>query len=135
MNEKELLKKQNNGIDEMSEDYLEKPITPISERFAYGPNSFANTLASVIKRFSPKYGFVNSDIITNWSIIAGKDVALKTVPVKLSFPFGKKSEGTLYIKIKNMAFSSVIQYQYPLIIDRVNQYFGYNAVKYIKIKC
>ncbi|MBD5398705.1 DUF721 domain-containing protein [bacterium] len=135
MKEKDVLKKLNEGIDEMSEDYLEKPIAPISERFPYGPNSLANTLANVVKKFSPKYGFVNADIITNWKIIAGDDVANKATPVKISFPFGKKTDGTLYIKIKNMSFASIIQYQFPTIIDRVNQYFGYNAIKYIKIKC
>ncbi|MBD5405592.1 DUF721 domain-containing protein [bacterium] len=135
MKEKDILKRLNEGVDEMSEDYLEKPIAPISERYAYGPNSLGNTLVNVIKRFSPKYGFVNADIITNWKIIAGDDVANKATPVKISFPFGKKTEGTLYIKIKNMSFASIIQYQFPVIIDRVNQYFGYNAVKYVKIKC
>ena len=134
MKEKDILKKLNEGIDELSEDYLEKPIAPLSERYAHGPNSFANTLTNVIKKFAPKYGFVNSDIIINWEIIAGKDIAQITIPVKISFPFGKKQEGTLFIKIKNMSFSSVIQYQFPIIIDRINQYFGYNAVKYVKIK-
>ncbi len=134
MKEKDILKNLNKGINEMSEDYLEKPVAPLSERFAYGPNTLANTLTSVIKKFSPKYGFVNADIITNWKIIAGDDVAGKATPVKISFPFGKKTDGVLYIKVKNMAFASIIQYQYPAIIDRVNQYFGYNAIKTVKIK-
>ncbi len=134
MKEKELLDKLNQGIDEMSEDYLEKPITPKSQRFAYGPNSFANTLVNVVKKFSPKYGFVNADIITNWEIIAGKDIATKITPIKIVFPFAKKNQGTLYVKITNSAFASIIQYQFPNIIDKVNQYFGYNAISYIKIK-
>ena len=134
MNEKDTLKKLNSGIDKMSEDYLEKPVAPLNERYAYGPNSLANSLSSVIKKIAPRYGFVHADIISNWRLVAGDDVAAKAIPVKISFPFGKKTDGTLYIKVKNMAFASVIQYQYPAIIDRVNQYFGYAAVKTIKIK-
>lgn len=135
MKEKDILKKLNEGIDTMSEDYLEKPIAPLSERSIYGPNTLSNTLVNVVKKFSPKYGFVNADIITNWKAIAGDDVATKATPVKISFPFGKKTDGVLYIKVKNMSFASVMQYQFPTIIDRVNQYFGYNAIKYVKIKC
>lgn len=132
--EKELLAKQNFGIDEMSEDYLEKPVAPKSARFPYGPNEIGNSLMNVIKGFGKKYGFINSDILTDWDKIAGPDLAAKISPVKLSFPMGQRQNGTLYVKIKNASFSSIIQYQFPTVIDRVNTYFGYRAVATVKIK-
>jgi len=132
--EKELLAKQNFGIDEMSEDYLEKPVAPKSARFPYGPNEIGNSLMNVIKGFGKKYGFINSDILTDWEKIAGSDLAAKISPVKLSFPMGQRQNGTLYVKIKNASFSSIIQYQFPMVIDRVNTYFGYRAVATVKIK-
>ena len=132
--EKELLAKQNFGIDEMSEDYLEKPIAPKSARFPYGPNEIGNSLMNVIKSFGKKYGFINSDILRDWEKIAGKDLASKISPIKLSFPMGQRQNGTLYVKIKNASFSSIIQYQFPTVIDRVNTYFGYHAVTNVKIK-
>ncbi len=132
--EKEILARQNFGIDEMSEDFLEKPVAPKSARFPYGPNEIGNSLMNVIKGFGKKYGFINSDILTDWDKIAGEDLASKIVPVKLSFPMGQRNNGTLYVKIKNPSFSSVIQYQFPTVIDRVNTYFGYNAVSNVKIK-
>ena len=58
--EKSFLEDQNFGIDEMSEDYIEKPIAPKSSRFPYGPNELSNSLMNVIKGFGKKYGFVNS---------------------------------------------------------------------------
>lgn len=132
--EKELLARQNFGIDEMSEDYLEKPVAPKSARFPYGPNEIGNSLMNVIKGFGKKYGFINSDILTDWEKIAGPDLAAKISPVKLSFPMGQRQNGTLYVKIKNASFSSIIQYQFPTVIDRVNTYFGYRAVATVKIK-
>ena len=132
--EKELLAKQNFGINEMSEDYLEKPVAPKSARFPYGPNEIGNSLMNVIKGFGKKYGFINSDILTDWEKIAGPDLAAKISPVKLSFPMGQRQNGTLYVKIKNASFSSIIQYQFPTVIDRVNTYFGYRAVETVKIK-
>ena len=132
--EKELLAKQNFGIDEMSEDFLEKPIAPKSARFPYGPNEIGNSLMNVIKSFGKKYGFINSDILRDWEKIAGPDLANKILPVKLSFPMGQRQNGTLYVKIKNASFSSIIQYQFPTVIDRVNTYFGYSAITNVKIK-
>lgn len=131
--EKELLAQQNFGIDKMSEDFLEKPVAPKSARFPYGPNEIGNSLMNVIKGFGKKYGFINSDILSDWEKIAGSDLAAKISPVKLSFPMGKRTDGTLYVKIKNSSFSSVIQYQFPTVIDRVNTYFGYKAVAKIHL--
>jgi len=132
-NEKKLLEEQNFGIDEMSEDFLEKPVAPKSVRFPYGPNEIGNSLMNVIKGFGKKYGFVNADILADWEKIAGDDLADKISPVKLSFPMGSRQNGTLYVRIKNSSFSSVIQYQFPTVIDRVNTYFGYNAVSKIQL--
>ncbi len=128
------LNKINEGINEMSEDFIEKPIAPKSARFPYGPNSISNSLMNVIKGFGKKYGFINSDIITNWAEIAGENLATALTPVKISFPVGMRKDGTLYVKIKNASLSSVVQYQFPTIIDRVNTYFGYNAISSVKIK-
>lgn len=132
--EKELLEIKNKGIDKMSEDFIEKPIAPKSERFLYGPNEIGNSLMNVIKGFGKKYGFINSDIIANWTEIAGVQLSKSIIPVKLSFPYGERSNGTLYVKIKNVSLSAIVQYQFPTIIDRVNTYFGYNAVSNVKIK-
>ncbi len=124
----------NDGVDMMSEDFIEKPIAPKSERFMYGPNNISNSLMNVVKGFGKKYGFINSDIILNWELITGADLAKVLGPVKISFPLGERKNGTLYVKIKNASMSAVVQYQFPIIIDRVNTYFGYQAIQQVKIK-
>ena len=121
-------------VDKDSEFFIEKPVADKSKRFPYGPNELSNSLMNVIKSFGRKYGFVNVDIIKNWKDIAGENFAELLTPVKISFPFGERSNGTLYVRVKKMSVLAVAQYQFPTIIDRINTYFGYNAVKQIKIK-
>lgn len=131
---KDFLNKINSGIDSMSEYFIEKPIAPRSERFKYGPNEISNSLMNVIKSFGKKYGFINSDIILNWELITGADLSKLLLPVKIAFPMNERKNGVLWVKIKNASMSAVVQYQFPVIIDRVNTYFGYRAIAQVKLK-
>ena len=124
----------NAGVERESEWFIEKPVAPKSVRFPYGPNEVGNSLMNVIKGFGRKYGFINSDILAHWDEIAGGQLARVISPVKLSFGIGERVNGTLYVRIKNASMSAVVQYQFPMIIDRVNTYFGYNAVARVKLK-
>ena len=133
--DKEILKDLNEGIDSFSEDYIEKPIAPKSERYLYGPNEIAGSLINVIKRFGYKYGFINSDIISNWNNIVGEQFSNLITPIKIAFYSKQRVNGTLYVKVKVPSVLAIAQYQFPTIIDRINTYFGYNAVEKIKVKC
>lgn len=124
----------NFGIDKDSEFFIEKPIADKNNRFPYGPSELSNSLLNVIKGFGRKYGFVNVDIIKNWDEIAGANFAELLIPVKITFPFGARANGTLYVRVKKMSVLGIAQYQFPTIIDRINTYFGYNAVKQIRVK-
>lgn len=124
----------NFDVDKNSEFFIEKEVAEKSKRFPYGPNAFSNSLLNVIKGFGKKYGFVNVDIIKNWNEIAGDDFSELLTPLKISFPFGQRSNGTLYVKVKKMSVLAIAQYQFPTIIDRINTYFGYNAVKQIRVR-
>lgn len=121
-------------VDRDSEFFIEKPVTEKSKRFPYGPNAFSNSLLNVIKSFGKKYGFVNVDIIKNWNEIVGDDFSELLTPLKISFPFGQRSNGTLYVRVKKMSVLAIAQYQFPTIIDRINTYFGYSAVKQIRVR-
>ena len=124
----------NSGVASSSEWFIEKPVAPKSARYPYGPNEVGNSLMNIIKGFGRKYGFINSDILAHWDEIAGEQLARVISPVKLSFGIGERVNGTLYVRIKNASMSAVAQYQFPTIIDRVNTYFGYNAVAKVKLK-
>jgi hypothetical protein len=122
------------NADGMSEFCLEKPVARSDERYMKGPDSLANRLAGLMRAFAPKYGFVSSDIVIRWEEIAGSEVARMAVPQKISFPRGKRQDGILLLKLNNASYAAILQYSFPAIIDRVNTYFGYNAIKEVRIR-
>src|SRR5690606_29462421 len=63
----------------------------------------------------------------------GPEMSQKCIPERLVFPQGKKTEGTLYLNVK-IASGLLIEYGAPLIIDKINSYFGYQAVTRLKLK-
>lgn len=77
-------------------------------------------------------GLAGSKIISEWESIVGKKLATHCLPQKLSFPTGKKTDGTLSIAVEN-GFAPEIQHLQPLILERLATYFGYKAVIRITI--
>lgn len=79
-----------------------------------------------------KRGFAHASIITDWSVIVGEDLSRHTRPQKLTFPKGRRNGGTIYIQTTGpMALQ--LQHLSPLILDRINSHFGYNAVDEIRL--
>jgi hypothetical protein len=84
--------------------------------------------ASLLKKLvSPAFrrqGFSEADIITRWSTIVGPMLAEHSLPERLRF---HADGGTLVITV-NGAFALEMQHLQPVIMERINGYFGYNAV-------
>lgn len=66
-------------------------------------------------------------ILTHWPQIVGEKFAQLSLPEKITFPFGKKTEGTLHLSVTS-AGSILVQSVQDLILDHVNRFFGYKAV-------
>ena len=81
-----------------------------------------------------KHGFASIDIISNWQSIVGQELAQGIIPEKLSFPKGERTNGTLTVKSAGGAFALLFQHKKKHILDKINTYFGYLAVKEIRIK-
>ncbi|AZI38054.1 DUF721 domain-containing protein [Caenibius tardaugens NBRC 16725] len=80
-----------------------------------------------------RFGFVQSSVVTRWPDIVGETHARACIPESIRFPPGEKSEGILQLVVKP-AHAPLIQQVIPEIIERVNRFFGYNAVARIKIR-
>jgi len=76
-------------------------------------------------------GFVSVDLITNWADIIGTDLAQGVVPLKLTFPQNKRTQGTLHVRTASGAFALLFEHQKMRVIDRINTYFGYPAISQI----
>lgn len=126
------------------------PLVRSDARFAAPPTarfvsvkavgSFVPTLT---KKAFEKFGFSTATLITDWTRIAGAELAAYTLPDKLKWPRGTESasfdadEGerrgaTLILRV-DPARALDVEYRARQIIDRINAYFGYRAVEALKL--
>ncbi len=74
-----------------------------------------------------KRGFAEARLITEWPSIVGETLARETVPQKLVFPRGSRSDAVLHLRVAS-GFAIELQHIAPQIIERINGFFGFRAV-------
>ena len=74
-----------------------------------------------------RFGFVQSAIVSRWSEIVGERYAKVSSPESIRFPAGRKSGGVLTLLVEG-AHGPLLQHLSPLIIERVNRFFGHEAI-------
>ena len=74
-----------------------------------------------------RFGFVQSSIVSRWREIVGDRYAAVSSPESIRFPHGKRSDGVLNLIVEG-AHAPMMQHVAPVIIERVNRFFGYQAV-------
>lgn len=89
-------------------------------------------ISKVVKPVLKTRGFYDVDIISEWENIIGPEWAKQTCPHKLSFSAHSRRSGTLHLLVTPGA-SVLIQHIQPMIVDRINTYFGFDAVSRLKI--
>ena len=77
-----------------------------------------------------RFGFIQSSIVSRWAEIVGERYARVSCPESIKFPAGKRAGGALTLMIEG-AHAPLIQHLTPMIIERVNRFFGYAAVNRI----
>lgn len=107
--------------------------TTEGRRSEQGLSSIAQTLMPFAKKLLGKKGFVEIDILTGWDKIVGAEMAKYSLPQRIHFPRDAKNGGTLYLSVPSGAFALEIQHREKYILDKINTYFGYNAVSAIRI--
>ncbi len=80
-----------------------------------------------------RFGFVQSNVVTRWPEIVGEIHARVCAPEAIRFPPGEKAEGILQLVVLP-AHAPLIQHVIPEIMERVNRFFGYQAVARVKIR-
>jgi hypothetical protein len=74
-----------------------------------------------------KQGLGEAKLIGEWAAIVGPQLAGHCWPVKLAFPRGQRQEGTLRLRVAP-GIAVEIQHREPVILERINAFFGYRAV-------
>lgn len=75
-------------------------------------------------------------MMAEWTHIAGAEIASQTLPVDLKFSRNKDpkkpGQAVLYLSVQP-GYALEFSYQQNLMMERLNTFFGYNAIKDIKI--
>ena len=74
-----------------------------------------------------RFGFVQSAIVSRWSEIVGERYAKVSSPESIRFPAGRKLGGVLTLLVEG-AHGPLLQHLSPLIMERVNRFFGHQAI-------
>jgi hypothetical protein len=94
------------------------------------PLAAGELVGSVGDQSFRRFGFVQSSIVSRWSEIVGERYAKVSCPESIRFPAGKKAGGCLTLLVDG-AHAPLIQHLTPVIVERVNRFFGYAAVNRI----
>ena len=74
-----------------------------------------------------RFGFIQSSIVSRWGEIVGERYGRVSSPESIKFPTGRKGGGVLTLLVDG-AHAPLIQHLTPMIVERVNRFFGYAAI-------
>lgn len=110
-----------------------KTAKPYERPRGRGAKAIGDLMPEIGRTAFRRFGFVQSSVVTRWPEIVGPHHARVCAPEAIRFPPGEKSEGILQLVVLP-AHAPLIQQVLPEIIERVNRFFGYNAVTRAKIR-
>jgi len=95
--------------------------------------TLGRTVNRLTGRVFGKRGMDDGAIARHWPEIAGETLARVSVPEKIAYEKGERTRGTLQLRVSNSALATEIQHSEPIIVERINTYFGYQAVARLRL--
>lgn len=92
-----------------------------------------NFIAPLTKTAFNRRGFWLHKVLLEWPHIIGMPLSQWTRPEKITFPANQRYNGTLHL-LTASSFSLEVQHLSPVLLDKVNTYFGYEALVHLTIK-
>ena len=114
------------------------PSAPVIEKPREAPRggrarSVAELLPDAGRAAFRRFGFVQSSVVSRWGEIVGPRYAGVSAPESIKFPQGQRIGGTLNLVVRG-AHATMMQHIAPEIVERVNRFFGYEAVAKVMIR-
>ena len=105
------------------------------------PRPLADFLDSCLGPSLAAQGFATSDVIVAWPDIVGERLAAFTQPLKIEWkrkgrhadPEARPDPATLVVRVES-AFALEMQHLAPVVIDRVNTYYGWRCIGKLVLK-
>ena len=101
-------------------------------RTQQGPKAIAALVGKSSRAALVRRGFAEADILNQWGSIVGPNLAEVSSPEKLGYTRQSNREATLRIRVAP-GWAPEFQHFEPLIIERVNSFFGYKAVARLQL--
>ncbi|MDF2365795.1 DUF721 domain-containing protein [Sneathiella sp.] len=101
-------------------------------KVAAGPRAIASLIGKSSKAALIKRGFAQADILNQWSAIVGPNLANYSSPEKFSYSRQGNKDATLRIRVAP-GWAPEFQHFEPLVIERINSFFGYRAVARLQL--
>jgi hypothetical protein len=97
-----------------------------------GPYPIARALPTVTGRALRRYGFQAGELALRWAEIVGQQVARMAAPERLGRARGKQGA---VLELRVLPASAIeIQHLAPLIVERINGYYGRPVVASLRLR-
>ena len=117
----------------------EKPVVKNAKKRgkSFGPRSVSEIVGKVLEPVIARRAGMTLDLINAWSEIAGEEFAKTTRPEKINWPRRANEDdpfkpAVLVVACENSA-ALFFQHEHPAILERINIFFGFEAVDRITI--
>jgi hypothetical protein len=102
------------------------------------PRPLADVLRKTLTDAFAKQGFASVELVTRWPEIVGAEIAAHSQPEKIQWPRTPQARnapepGTLLLRVEGPA-ALEIQHLSGVILERVNQFFGWQAVESVRLR-
>ena len=95
------------------------------------PRPLSQLLGSLLSDVVKAQGFASTEIIARWADIVGTDIAAHSEPIKINWPRPAGEEppepATLVLRVEGPV-AIEIQHLSAVILERVNRFFGWQAI-------
>lgn len=96
-----------------------------------GPRPLARSVAKLTTPAIRRRGIAEAGVIVDWPKIVGERLAAASYPEQLSKP-RQGGEAVLRLRVAG-SWAVELQHLEPVIVERINAYFGYRAVDRLRI--
>lgn len=109
----------------------------MSKPSASFPRPLADLLRKTLNEGFARQGFASSELVTRWDAVVGADIAACCEPIKIQWPrpiHNQEPEpATLVLRVEG-PMAVEIQHQSTIILEKVNRFFGWQAIGQIALR-
>lgn len=92
----------------------------------------AGLISAVLDPAARRRGFAVASLLSDWPAIVGPPLARRCHPMRVEYAPGRRGKGVLLLHVGSAAAVEV-QHSAREIIDRINTYFGYPAIRQLRL--